>query len=208
MDRKKWEFWLVVFTIAFFFILAAIAFGGTVYSWLKATSQPQWSKSIAYVRYLRIMNLLAAPFALGTLIVLGLCIPKRLARTFYLFLLTLLLFVTFLVTSLLFSWKTGLIFFTTSAAVFQGAFIFIFFFQKGAFVLEKRGLYPQLGSLLLHLGFTLVVLELIIGEELLKYMFLFWFSLFVITAGMILSFFPEKVPSIINSESKPDLPET
>jgi hypothetical protein len=201
MDRKKWDFWLVIITVILLFSLAFISLVGTFYSWIKSISNPDWTKGFEYISYLSKMNLAAAPFALGILAVLGLCIPKRLAKVFYLVLLTLASVAVFFAASLLLSWKSGLIIFILLLSAIQIAYIFLYLFARGVFLFEKKGFYNQLGSLLLHLGFTLLILELILGEALLKFISLFWITFFIILLGLVFTFFSEEISKLLSSGS-------
>jgi|Deesub1362A_J573_1020465.scaffolds.fasta_scaffold02496_11 hypothetical protein len=201
MDRKKWDFWLVIITVILLFSLAFISLVGTFYSWVKSVSKPEWTKGFEYVSYLKKMNLAAAPFALGILAVLGLCIPKRLAKVFYLVLLTLASVGVFFAASLLLSWKSGLIIFILLLSAIQIVYIFLYFSARGIFLFEKKGFCNQLGSLLLHLGFTLLILELILGEVLLKFISLFWATFFIILLGLVFTFFSEEISKLLSSES-------
>lgn len=201
MDRKKWDFGLVIITVVLLFALAFISLVGTFYSWVKSISQPEWTKGFEYISYLRKMNLAAAPFALGILAVLGLCIPKRLAKAFYLVLLTLSSVAVFFLASFLLSWKSGLTIFILLLSAIQIVYIFLYLSARGIFLFEKKGFYNQLGSLLLHLGFTLLILELILGEALLKFISLFWITFFIILLGLVFTFFSEEISKLLSSES-------
>jgi hypothetical protein len=201
MDRKKLDFWLVIITVFFLFSLAFVSLVGTIYSWTKSLAQPEWTKGFEYVNYLNKMNLAAAPFALGILIVLGLCIPKRLAKMIYLIFIVIISLAIFFLSSFLISWKDGLIIFFSLLSVIQIAFLFLHLFGRGFFSFEKKGVYAQLGSLLLHLGFTLIILELILGDALLKLISLFWVTFFITIIGLSFSFFSEEIANFFSSGS-------
>jgi hypothetical protein len=51
--------------------------GGTLYSWWAHDAIAGWEQGRGYAAYVRVMSAVAAPLVAGLVVVLGLCVPKR-----------------------------------------------------------------------------------------------------------------------------------
>ncbi len=72
-----WDFALVVATLVLLAALGVQSIVGTGYSWWAERTIPNWEQ-VGYNGYVAVMNVIAAPLVVGLVVVLGLCVPKRL----------------------------------------------------------------------------------------------------------------------------------
>ncbi|MCK4777167.1 MAG: hypothetical protein KAS39_02245 [Actinomycetia bacterium] len=199
---KNWDFILVIITILLLTILGVISFGGTFYSYFVSLEQPDWTSTFLYQNYLTFMNYLAAPFALGIVIVLGLCIPKRVIPPKYSIYITTGIISLFALFSIIFNLKFGLGFLLLVSMFFQLFIFYLFFKQPGGLKFEKKGFIIQFGSLLLHLGIITLISDIILLQNSLYHLDIFWISTALIMMGTFFSFYPTEVEDVIKCIKK------
>jgi len=77
-SRNAWDFSLMLLTVALLGTLGVQSFLGTLYVWWQANAVAGFDQSPAYARYISAMNAIAAPQLVALVVVMGLCVPKRL----------------------------------------------------------------------------------------------------------------------------------
>ena len=75
--HRRWDFALTVVTVALLASLGVQSFAGTLYSWWAQRTIPGW-ESVGYAGFVASMNAIAAPQIVALIVVMGLCVPKRL----------------------------------------------------------------------------------------------------------------------------------
>jgi len=189
IDKK-----LTLVTLAVFFAFGALSLYGIFDYAQKSRSIEDFTSSPYYSSYLEKMDTLAYPLTVALVILLSLCIPKRLvpekrmvSLSFILLGLAMLSYLRSLEFSL------GLL------------LVFALVVQLGVLILTLSGMklrflsisyYRKLGSTLVHLGIVAIALTLVQPTWLyFEHLKVFWFSTFLIALGMVLIFyFPEKAP--------------
>lgn len=75
--RRSWDFSLTVITVVLLGGLGLQSFIGTFYSWWAQQTNPSWEQT-SYLSFVDTMNAIAAPQVVLLVVVMGLCVPKRL----------------------------------------------------------------------------------------------------------------------------------
>ncbi len=75
--QRTWDFALTVITVLLLGSLGVQSFIGTLYSWWAQRTIPGWEQT-GYAGFVQTMNALAAPQLVALIVVMGLCVPKRL----------------------------------------------------------------------------------------------------------------------------------
>ena len=75
--RSRWDFALMIATLALLGGLGIQSLAGTLYVWWAQRAQPAFMQ-VGYPGYLETMNAVALPQLVALVAVMGLCVPKRL----------------------------------------------------------------------------------------------------------------------------------
>ncbi len=191
-EWKNYDFILIILTIIFLLSLGIICIYGTIYSSFTIKKNPNWANSLLYQNYLKGMNFLAAPFALGLVVFLGLCIPKRLLPRQLLLKATGITLSITVVISFSFGLISGISFILLIGTIIQIILIFLLILGKSLHF-EKKGFLPPLGSSLLHLGYVIIIGDLALFQNSTLHIPLFWLATFLIGIGMLLSFYGKEL---------------
>lgn len=193
-----YDFVLLLTAVALLLALGLLALGGTVYAYLASLSDPRWAETPRYASYLARMNALAYPLVAGLLVTLALCIPRRLLRRAVLALVSATVLAASTGAGLAWGPRSGLTVLLLASALLQGVVLTATALRAHSLVWEREGQAARLGSALLHLGFVLFVLNVLVAEpgRLLGRPWtgappgLFTASAVALTAGLLLSFYP------------------
>jgi hypothetical protein len=184
-----WDFALMVATLVFLAALGVQSIIGTGYAWWAENSIPGWQQA-GYTGYVAVMNVVAAPSVLGLVVVLGLCVPKRvLSRT------ALLVVSTGLVLAGLVGWvatgslATGLGVYLVLASLLQAAVVVMTFLGAGSLTYMTEGRIVKTGSGLLHMGFLVFALVVVSLQQSPLMLPVFALSALLVTGGTVLSFY-------------------
>ena len=74
---KHYDFILTLLTVILLGAFGILSLLGTGYSWAMSSSNPNWTGTFDYLRYLSFMNTVALPLILLLGLVAGACVPKR-----------------------------------------------------------------------------------------------------------------------------------
>lgn len=190
---KNYDYILIIITIGLLVALGLIFIYGTGFSFLASKSNPAWTATLAYPKYLDSMNQLALPFALGLVVVLGLCIPKRIIPRSALLWANGFLVLLALLLAWLFDLKVGLGFLLITALLLQAVVVILVLAGSKDLRFEQQSFFVQLGSALLHLGLIVFVLDIVLLQKSAYHLFLFWLATFSITVGSALSFYSDEL---------------
>jgi hypothetical protein len=184
-----WDFILMVLTLVFLAALGLQSIVGTGYAWWAERSIPDWQQ-VGYPGYAALMNAVAVPSVIGLVVVLGLCVPKRmLSRT------ALLVVSAGLVVAGLAGWAvtgsltTGLAVYLVLASALQAAVVFMTFVGAGTLSYMTEGRIVKTGSGLLHMGFLTFSLVVVALQQSALMLPVFALSALLVTGGTVLSFY-------------------
>lgn len=196
LEVKKagaYDFALALATIVIFAALSAVSTFGTIKSWLNSLSNPAWTQSMLYVDYLNQMNVYAYPFAVALVLVLCMCIPKRFVPRTYLLQASVILLSFSAVIGVAQGLVAGLGFLLFVSALLQAAVAVMVVARSKNLVFEREGIMVQLGSALLHLGFVVFALDLLVVREIQSHLGVFWLATVLITLGSVLCFYSREI---------------
>lgn len=191
--QRSWDFGLTVFTVVLLGGLGVQSFVGTLYVWWAQRSIPNWEQ-LHYTSYIGVMNAAAAPQIILLVLVMGLCVPKRLfSRTVLLAVSTGMVLVGVTVGAITRSLGTAVTVYLSLAALIQVAVVVMTAAGMRGPSYMTEGRLTKLGSGLLHLGFIvfgIVVASLQHSPLMLP---LFWTSTIIIVGGSVLSFYANRL---------------
>ncbi len=190
---KHFNFILVLITVVILAAMGVIFLIATGYGSVQASN---WTDSALYQAYLDKMNIAVIPFVVSLIVVLGLCIPKRLFSGAELLKLNGFILLITLVAVVLVGAKEGLSILMIIAALIQLVVIGLTAAGSRRLSFEKTGFFLQIGSALLHLGFILFLLDFMLISESGYNPLIFWSSLAFVSIGMILSFYSQELAKL------------
>ena len=191
--QRRWDFGLTVLTVALLASLGVQSFLGTIYVWWAERTVPGWEQ-LGYAGFVATMNAIAAPQLVALVVVMGLCVPKRLFHRRALIAVSAAMVAAGLVAAIVSGrLATGLTLYLALAALIQVAVVVLTAAgAKGPSYLTE-GRLTKLGSGLLHLGFIAfaIVVAALQRSELM--MTGFWIATVLTMGGTLLSFYAEKI---------------
>ena len=187
--RSAWDFSLMVVTVALLGALGVQSLAGTLYSWWATRTIAEWQQS-GYPAFVGVMNAAAAPMLVALVVVMGLCVPKRLfARR------ALVIVSVALVALGLGAWAatgrpvTGLAAYLLGACAIQVAVVAATLAGAGSLAFLREARLAKVGSGLLHLGFILVALDIAALQGGTWFLPVFWAALLLAVGGSAMSFY-------------------
>ena len=181
-----WDIILALLTALTLMGFGVLCLYGMFYYKFHATA-PDWS----VVEYQQMMNRLAIPLTVLTIVWLALCVPKRLFPRPLLIKYS----VAMLVATAAFAFFRGLVTALGAAlvlsAVLQGV-VLALIFTRVRLRFSRRGLATKIGSSFIHLGFVIFVIDLALLQGSQWHLTLFWAATVLMTAGCLISFYPPR----------------
>lgn len=187
---RAYDFVLTVATVFILSLIGAIFTYGTIISFINSLADPQWTSTTIYSSYLIRMNSLALPLFLLLLIVFGLCIPKRLISKKLLIIISILLIVVAIFVGILVEPIIGFSVFLFSSILIQLYVIYAIVLNSKSLLFLREGKIVRLGSGLLHLGFLILLYDIVFLQKNSFHIRIFWVSTILIISGNIMSFYP------------------
>lgn len=197
--RGSWDFYLILATVAVLFIISLICIYGMFYFKLAQIHQLDPAAKLAYMNR---MNMVIAPFLVGLVLLLGICVPKRLLPAVWLNRFALLLAGGGIAIALGWGVKAALIAVLSASCLLQFVVLFLAAMGSEALHFEKSGYWLRLGSSLIHLGIILFVLDLFFHRRTALHLFLFWLTTGATVLGMIFSFYSPTVSAFMKKMRK------
>ena len=190
--QRTWDFALTVITVMLLAGLGLQSFIGTLYTWWAQRTIPDW-EAVGYAGFVDTMNAIAVPQVVLLVVVMGLCVPKRLFDRA-----TLLGVSAAMVVAGIVAWAftgslaTGLTVYLALAALIQVAVVVMTGAgaKRPSYLTEGR--LTRLGSGLLHLGFIVFAIVVVALQSSPFMQPVFWTSAVLVTVGTALSFYAEK----------------
>jgi len=199
---SSYDFYLILVTTVVFFVISMISIYGMFY--FKFAQIHQMAPAVK-ITYMNRMNSIIAPFVVCLILLLGICVPKRLLPTSWLNRVTLLLLVGTVLTCLCWGGRASLFFILAASFILQAAVFLLAVSGSKNLHFHKKGYWVRLGSSLIHMGLILFVLDLLLYEKKTLHLFLFWITAVTSVLGMIFSFYAESVVGLISG--KHNVPE-
>lgn len=193
-NKNSYDFYLILATTV---VLAAISLicVGAMFQFKAAaihTLPPE-----AKVVWQEGMNNLVAPFLIALLVLLGICVPKRLLPTVWLNRFAVLLIVAATLTGYRFGIKTGLLVILCVALGLQLAVLLLALLGSERVNFTTKSYWGRVGSSLVHLGLVLFVLDLFFYRLPGLHLLLFWVTTAATTGGMICCFYAEGIVRLL-----------
>ena len=198
--KSSYDFYLILATTLVLFAICLISIYGMFY--FKFAQVHQMAPAVK-ISYMNRMNTVVAPFVTCLILLLGICVPKRLLPTVWLNRVTALLVICALLTGFIAGGKASLILILGSSLVLQLIVLFLALGGSKTLHFHKKGYWVRLGSSLIHLGLILFVLDLFLYERKTLHLFLFWLTTGASVAGMLFCFYAESVVSLIIGKQPP-----
>lgn len=199
---RNYDFVLAIISIILLGIIGIISLYGTGFSWLSSLDNPDWTRTFLYSQYLDRMNRTAAPFVLALVVVLGLCIPKRLLSRRLMLVISGLMALFALTVAVLWGPLWGLGFLLTVGILIQTIVVILSILRSKVLHFEREGFLASLGSGLLHLGFVVFLLDFILLREWTPHLAIFWISAALISLGSLLSFYSPEISRLFRPPSQ------
>jgi len=194
---RTYDFILALATIAILVILSLISVYGTVESWINSVKNPDWTSTWLYADYLNRMNMYAYPFVVALVLVLCMCIPKRFIPRDFLLEASIVMLAFSIAVSVVWGLVTGLAFLLIISALIQMAVVIMVISRSRRLIFEREGIMVQLGSALLHLGFVVFALDLLLIKNTQSHLDVFWLATALITLGSVLSFYSKEISTAL-----------
>lgn len=204
--RRGWDFSLTIATVALLGLLGLQSFIGTLYTWWAQRTIPAWEQ-VGYADFVALMNQIAAPLVLALVVVMGLCVPKRLFERRALVLVSLAMVGMGIGAGLYAgSLQTGLGTYLALAALIQAAVVALTVAGVRGPSYLTEGRLTKTGSGLLHLGFIGVAFVIVTLERSNLLMPVFFASALCLAGGTALAFYADKLAwrRVVPEEGWPD----
>lgn len=195
MERRRtaWDFALMMATVVLLGVLGVQSLVGTLYAWWAYRTVPGW-ESTGYPGFVAAMNAVAAPLAVALVLVMGLCVPKRLFER------RVLLWVSAVgvgagvgAGAVARSVQAGLAVYLGLAGLLQVAVVVLTIAGAGGLAYMSEGRIAKAGSGLLHLGFILFALTVVAWQDSSVMLPAFIASALLLAGGSAMSFYARGV---------------
>lgn len=187
------DYSLILATAGVLFVISVICVFGMFYYKLAAVHQlPPMEKLV----YMNRMNTAVAPFIIALILLLGICVPKRLLPEKWLLWFAAGLSTAAVVISILFGLNMGLIAVLGASLLLQVVVLCMAVVGSEHLHFEKSGYWVRVGSSLVHLGMILFVLDLLLHRHLTLHLILFWVTTGSSVLGMLFCFYAPAVAGL------------
>jgi hypothetical protein len=202
MDRKKTaslDYYLILATALVLFVISAISVYGMFYFKFAAVQEMEPAAKMAYMNG---MNEVIAPFIIILILLLGICVPKRLLPARLLVRFTLVLSAAALAATVWLGIKAGVMVVLAASLLLQLVVLGLAAAGSRHLHFEKSGYWLRVGSSLIHLGLILFVLDLLLHRHLTLHLVLFWITTGASVLGMLFCFYSPSVARIFQNKGK------
>lgn len=186
---KNWDYLLTVATVALLGSLGVQSFIGTAYVWWATYSVPGFT-AVGYRDYNQVMNAIAAPQVVALVILMGLCVPKRLLdRTTLVAVSAIMLLAGAVAWVATGSLATGLAVYLALAGLIQAAVVALAIAGVRGPSHLTEGRLIRIGSGLLHFGFIAFAFVLVALQQSAFMLPAFWAATALTLVGTVLTFY-------------------
>jgi hypothetical protein len=191
--QRVWDFGLTIATVALLGSLGVQSFVGTIYVWWAQNTFTGWDQTGGYDAFVSAMNAIAAPQVVALIVVMGLCVPKRMFSRAALLWVSLAMVAAGVAAGV---WRhslvTGLAVYLALAALIQVAVVVLTIAGVRGPSYLTEGRLTKTGSGLLHLGFIAFAFVVVALQGSAFMAPVFWTAAALAGGGTTLSFYAEK----------------
>jgi hypothetical protein len=200
--KRSYDFYLILATALVLFIISVICIWAMFYFKM---AQIQQLPPTVKADYLERMNSVVAPFVICLILLLGICVPKRLLSTSWLNRFAVFLGIVVLIIAIGFSVKMGLLVVLIGAFGLQATVLVLAVAGSKQLHFEKKGYWLRIGSSLIHLGLILFILDLFLYRMQILHLVLFWITTVATTSGMGLCFYSGAMSRLVRGRKGQDI---
>jgi len=198
--KTNYDFYLILATTVVLFVISAICIYGMFYFKLAQVNQ---LATTAKINYMNAMNSVLAPFLIALIVLLGICVPKRLLPTVWLNRFSVLLVLCAIVAALIVDVQMSLVLVLVVSLVLQVVVLLMACAGSTELNFEKKGYWVRVGSSLLHLGLIVCVLDFFFYRYLTLHLVLFWITTVSLSLGMVFCFYAESFSRLLQKKNTP-----
>lgn len=191
MKRKgSYDYYLILATALVLFVISAVCIYGMFY--FKFAQLQQMAPQLK-AAYMERMNGVMAPFIIALILLLGICVPKRLLPVVWVN--RVALFLLAIAAGLWFfqGGAVALLVVLVIAALLQSLVLGMAVAGNEHLYFEKKGYWTRVGSSAIHLGLIMFILDLFLYRYQPLHLFLFWVTTAATTVGMVNCFYAESL---------------
>lgn len=190
---RTWDYSLTAATVIVLALLGVQSFLGTLWAWWAQSADPAWEQA-GQPAFIAGMNAFAAPLVAALVVLMGLCVPKRLISRA-----ALVWTSAAMLAAGVAAWlasgdvTTGLAAYLGLASLIQVAVaaLTIAGVRGPSYLTEGR--LTKTGSALLHLGFILFAIVVVALQRSAAMLPVFWAASVLIMGGTMLSFYADRL---------------
>jgi len=192
----SYDFYLILATAVVLAVISAICIYGMFYF---KHAQIQDMPPQIKIGYMNTMNQVVTPFIICLILLIGICVPKRLLPVGMLNRFTLALVVLLGVVAYFYGIISALKINLIVALIVQFIVLCLALIGNRHLHFEKKGYWLRVGSSAMHLGVILFILDLFYYKNQTLHLTLFWVTTVATVVGMLGCFYSE---AIVNSIKK------
>ncbi len=192
--RLNLDFTMILATVAVLFMVSALCIGSMFY--FKAAGLDSATPA-AKMAYQAKMNSMLIPLLVALLLVMAICIPRRIIKPKWITYTAFSLAAIFVYTVFAIDLTAGLVAVAVVSLLFQ-VWVLISTMLGKKLNYRFEGYWSRLGSALFHLGFVLFCLDFLTLRYLDLHMIIFWSSFLFMVAGMVMLFYSDLVIKLVN----------
>jgi hypothetical protein len=186
--KRSLDFQLIVILIVSMMLFSAAGLYG-IYAYQKESREnPGWVNSPEHKRFISKMNGATIPAVVLLFLSLALCIPKRVFNRYILKWIAVVIGGIFAIYTFLLDLKVAFVTFMVLLIGIQTVSLLLIIYRKPVFY-RKSGHMVQIGSALLHLGITILILYLAVLSEYSNTISVFWIASILFMGGSLMSFY-------------------
>lgn len=195
--KHSYDYYLILATTVVLFIISAICIWAMFFFKMAQIQQMAPAVKVGYLEY---MNSVIAPFVICLILLLGICVPKRLFSTTWLNRIGVFLGFVVINVSVVFNIKMGLLVVLSASLGLQLTVLVLAMAGSKRLHFETKGYWLRVGSSLIHLGLILFILDLFFFRFETLHLVLFWVTTFATTAGMGLCFYSGTISKMLRGK--------
>ena len=198
--KGHYDYYLILATSVVLFFISVICIYGMFYFKFAQINQLPVAEKILYMDK---MNEVMAPFLMGLILLLGICVPKRVLPTVWLNWFTIGLLLVALAVGVVWNVKISLACVLIVSLLLQMVVLVMAAWGSQELIFEKKGYWVRVGSSLLHLGLILFVLDLLFYRYRSLHLVLFWITTAASLIGMVFCFYAEALSTLVKGRVQP-----
>lgn len=196
--KTSYDFYLILATVVVLAIISAICVYGMFY--FKFAQLQQMAPEIKSA-YMERMNQAVSPFIIALIVILAVCVPKRLLPTVWLNRFAVLLLAVIGVVTWLLGVVMALKVALCSTLALQTIVLALALAGNQRLNFEKKGYWLRVGSSSMHLGLILFILDLFFYKRQALHLALFWVTTVATVLGMVGCFYS---PALAGMMARPE----